>query len=900
MKFRFILLFYKRGLKSSVLTILPNLFVMSLVGIIIIGTVLPFNSAAREKLETNNADVSVLLPQGSMDDLSYETINSTLSSISLEESACEYAIIIPLTYSSPEENLTITYIGISNGLRKQFQLDQNDIVSSSELSIGLMNITIEDSTQNFTLDINKIQDLSNEQHIFHDMLYHIYNSYQTILYSPVIVGNISLVDLICESLEITTTNLLAIVLTFFNEGWTLRLSLDEMEQFIQNQEKLIFQHLVIAGIQPDLIMFSSFAGGVLYGLSAEIGDATLLIQSLSIPNFVIALILIFVLQIGAYKLIRKDGKTLWSRGISTFKLKILYWSLELVIDLLGLLLAQTVFSTIVLVSGLQSYLHSYFFVTFSLLTGIFILTKIYRFLRIEKEVFTFGYPKERDEITIKSTKRRIGNTLFRNLAYGFLISVIFLQIFRIFEPLFWYPIFSGTLGVISDWFTYLVLVVVFGYLIFSISRFTVNLNQTKNVAHLIKRIFKSGLRKLRVQRVASVAIFSLVVFLLIFEASLSNNDENRYINENQLSDIMFSDKMFYGFDYDNVTNLSDNIPEIKETYPFQRGQCSIITAKENINGQITVINGSQYTNKDLGWNHVIGVMNPQEINNILANFSQNSIVINQKAAELTGFRVGDSISIVIGIDYLYSNHLSAEIENLTIEAIVDTLPFTSAYYFDKPCVFIDLSHVIDIMEDRDIEKFISSFGVDLAFNETATNEEKQLIVEQTIPKILFELGISSTNMYIDSKYFSDESQQIPAISMFITFNTVFALLFLPLFVLVFSRSAVKSVAPSIKQLITRGYSAKKLRNIYSKEIYLSLLSSILIGVGLGLGLALTVIKSMNPWMLLATDTQFQLSIGLRLIVIIFGGLLSSLAVIPFVVRPLNNILEKHKKGESKV
>jgi len=898
MNFRFIYVFYKRGLKSSFLTFLPNLFIMSLIGIIIIGTVLPFNSAARERLETNEADVSTVLPQGSMNDLSYETIDTALSSISLDESECEYAVNIPLIYRGPEGNTTVTYIGISDGLCEQFQLDQNDIVSSPELSIGLMNITTEESDQNFTLGINKIQDFSYEQNSFNQLLYHIYISYQSIFYSPIIVGNISLGKMIFESLEITSANLLVGVLAFFNEGWTKGLSFDELDQFILDQEKLIFQHLVTKGIQPDSISFMSYAGGILYSLSNEIGDVTLLIQSLSIPNFVIAFILIFVLQIGAYKLIRKDGKTLWSRGISSFKLKVLYWSLELVIDLLGLLLAQTIFSSIILVSGLQDYLHSYFFVTFSLLTVVFILTKIYRFLRIESEVFTFGHAKERDDIKIKSTKRRIGRILFRNLAYGFLVSVVLLQIFRIFEPLFWYPIFSGTLGVISDWFTYLTLVVVFGYLVFSISRFTVNLEQTKNVVQLIRRIFKSGLRKLRVQRVASVAIFGLVVFLLIFEASISNYEENRYKNENQLSDIVFRDKMFYGFDFNNVTKLRENVPEIKEIYPFLRGESSILSERGNINGHVTVVNGSQYINHDLGWNHVIGGNDSQEINNILANFSQNSIILNQEAAELSGFRVGDSISIVIGIDYLYSNRLSAEIENMTVEAIVDTLPFTKAYNEDTPYVFIDLSHVIDIMEDRAIEKFISSFGVDLVFNETATNKEKRLMVEQIIPKILYELGISSINIDIDSKYTSDESQQIPTISMFITFNTVFAILFLPLFVIVFSRSAVKSVAPSVKQLITRGYSAKKLRNIYSKEIYLSLLSSIFIGVGLGLGLALTVIKSMNPWMLLATDIHFQLSIGLRLIAIIFGGLLSSLAVLPFVVHPLNNVLEKHKKGES--
>ncbi|MHA1622659.1 MAG: hypothetical protein ACTSVO_10990, partial [Candidatus Heimdallarchaeaceae archaeon] len=281
-------MFYKRGLKSSFLTILPNLFIMSLIGIIIISTVLPFNSAARERLETNHADVSTVLPQGSMNDLSYETIVSTLSSISLEESECEYAVNIPLIYRGTEGNTTVTYIGISDGLCEQFQLDQNDIVSSPELSIGLMNITTEESDQNFTLGINKIQDFSYEQNSFNQLLYHIYISYQSIFYSPIIVGNISLGKMIFESLEITSANLLAGVLTFFNEGWTKGLSFDELDQFIQDQEILIFQHLVTKGIQPDSISFMSYAGGILYSLSNEIGDVTLLIQSLSIPNFVIA------------------------------------------------------------------------------------------------------------------------------------------------------------------------------------------------------------------------------------------------------------------------------------------------------------------------------------------------------------------------------------------------------------------------------------------------------------------------------------------------------------------------------------------------------------------------------------------------------------------------------------
>ncbi|MHA1802270.1 MAG: hypothetical protein ACTSWJ_11080, partial [Candidatus Heimdallarchaeaceae archaeon] len=193
---------------------------MSLIGIIIIGTVLPFNSAARERLETNEADVSTVLPQGSMNDLSYETIDTALSSISLDESECEYAVNIPLIYRGPEGNTTVTYIGISDGLCEQFQLDQNDIVSSPELSIGLMNITTEESDQNFTLGINKIQDFSYEQNSFNQLLYHIYISYQSIFYSPIIVGNISLGKMIFESLEITSANLLVGVLAFFNEGWT--------------------------------------------------------------------------------------------------------------------------------------------------------------------------------------------------------------------------------------------------------------------------------------------------------------------------------------------------------------------------------------------------------------------------------------------------------------------------------------------------------------------------------------------------------------------------------------------------------------------------------------------------------------------------------------------------------
>ncbi|MHA1224979.1 MAG: hypothetical protein ACTSP3_17355, partial [Candidatus Heimdallarchaeaceae archaeon] len=214
---------------------------------------------------------------------------------------------------------------------------------------------------------------------------------------------------------------------------------------------------------------------------------------------------------------------------------ILYWSLEILTDVLGLFIIQAIFSSIILLTGLQTYLHTYLFSTFSLLTVIFILTKIYRFITLDKGIFTFDISDERTIIKIKTVQRRINFRILRIIVYTLFAFVTLLQIFRIFEPLFWYPIFSGVLGKTGDYLTYTISFVVFFYLILSTR---VILRESKNslkLTELVRRLLKSGLKKLSIQRIVSTALFGLIIFLVIFETSYSNIKKNLYANENQLN-----------------------------------------------------------------------------------------------------------------------------------------------------------------------------------------------------------------------------------------------------------------------------------------------------------------------------------------------------------------------------
>ncbi|MHA1668159.1 MAG: hypothetical protein ACTSUR_05830 [Candidatus Heimdallarchaeaceae archaeon] len=896
MNFQFLILFYKRGLKAMFVTLLLNLFIMSLIGIINIGTVLPFNIYARNQLETIGADVSAVLQTGSMKDLSYTMINETFSSITFSDGDFEFAIIFPLKYSDGVESKEISFLALSKGLYSLLQLNYNETVGSEDLSMGLLNVTSEEEYLNFTLSITKIENLDFNTKVFHQLIFLIHSFYQPILFSPTVIGNLSLGEEIYHTLNLRSENLFAEGLFFFKDGWTSNLSFDEIESLITKQEKAIFQQLVKGGVKPELISFDSYAKNVLKSLSAKIQDQTLFIQTLSIPNFAIALILIFILEFGAYGLILKHGRILWSRGLSIFKLKILYWSLEILTDVLGLFIIQAIFSSIILLTGLQTYLHTYLFSTFSLLTVIFILAKIYRFITLDKGIFTFDISDERTIIKIKTVQRRINFRILRVIVYTLFAFVTLLQIFRIFEPLFWYPIFSGVLGKTGDYLTYTISFVVFFYLILSTR---VILRESKNslkLTELVRRLLKSGLKKLSIQRIVSTALFGLIIFLVIFETSYSNIKKNLYANENQLNDINIQDQLFRGFDINNVTKLKESIPQIKEIYPFQTGICSFITKKAFFDGQIIVLNGSKYNNIDLGWNHIIGSSSSKQINDILANFSQNVVIINQKAAEVTGFRTGETISFVVSL-FLNSRlgYVKKEFENFTIVAVVDTLPFTSNFALSTPFLFMNMNHILEVMQLNGLKELISSFSVDIKFSGNETITEKQEKIETIIPLITHQLGVSSATLDIDSKYSSRTMEKDVAIPLFIAFNIVFAVLFLPSFIIAFGKSATNSVSPYLRQLLTRGFSIKKIKRIYTKELYSSLLTSILTGVFLGLATALTLLKKMNPWMLLATDSQLHTTLLTRLSIIVLGGIISSFITIPIVISPLKKITINFEK-----
>ncbi|MHA1397720.1 MAG: hypothetical protein ACTSSF_08445, partial [Candidatus Heimdallarchaeaceae archaeon] len=54
-------------------------------------------------------------------------------------------------------------------------------------------------------------------------------------------------------------------------------------------------------------------------------------------------------------------------------------------------------------------------------------------------------------------------------------------------------------------------------------------------------------------------------------------------------------------------------------------------------------------------------------------------------------------------------------------------------------------------------------------------------------------------------------------------------------------------------------------------------------------------KKMNPWMLLATDSQLHTTLLTRLSIIVLGGIISSFITIPIVISPLKKITINFEK-----
>lgn len=895
-------LFFKRYFKKNIPSMLISLIIFCLIGIVFIATALPFKLLFFEEFSKLPAEMSMSISQHGITTLSYEELQQQLTSISLEEAKLECGLVISLKASINDEELVIPFIGLSNFLMENMNLsDTNNIylVNRYQTTINVTNPYLNDNFLTFSITENNTL---NKDILFDHISWIIrpYNLFSQLhgWSSVSLVGNFSYAFTIAEELQISTTDEIGVFFIGFLEDDSIeRFTIDQIENKIEKIEISLFQKLVAIGFKQDCINIHSPARNTLELIKSETNEEIGIIQRLSIPNIILILILIFALEIGLSSILRKKGYIFWSRGLSKTRLKIVFFSFELLSDLIVSLLVMGLFSISIYLFKLPSSTIISLLFTYLIVFVLILLSKLLHFFTIKY------YPKDRIfQKNIYKTKGIVISQKIKIIGFILFIISLILQIFSIIEPLFWFPIISNIKGIIFDIVTSFIILVNLVIFFFSKTSNSLKIDFIYNMKNMLKRLFKNGLKEIRIHHFAITGLNSLLILFLLLNTTsrvYTNTKANyRNIFDFTIYDRRITDVHYAGFNLSTVENLPNVIPEIRDLSPYNGFGASIIGKKIMESTSVYVFNSSKYANLDLVWDHFIGMYGKYRNENPFNNLDNNSILINEHIAEKIGARVGDKITLSAPyFDILDNNLISIQVDNLEVIGIVDTLPVPIFTYQITPFAFIDYSLFEQMIKDYNLGCKASwfSFNLDLNNNESISSQEKQ---NEIINSIISQLNVSSSADYIIIS--NDENETInifqaesKASKIFIWFEICFIFVLLPIIVLILSNRMLTNVLPSLKILGSRGYSTKKMRKVYINEIFTSLISSVMMGLFIGIIISLIYFRYLYPKMYIATSGQLWLSIISILVSVIMGGIISFGIMVLITAKSIKSV----NKGE---
>lgn len=894
-------LFFKRYFKKNIPSMLISLIIFCLIGIVFIATALPFKLLFFEEFSKLPAEMSMSISQHGITTLSHEQLQQEITTLSLDETKLEYGLVISLKASINDEELVIPFIGLSNFLMENMNLsDTNEIYLVNRYQ-SIINVTNPNLNNNIlTLSITENNTLNKD--ILFDHISWIIRNYN--LFSQLhgwssvfLVGNFSYAFTIAEELQITTNEIGVFFIGFLEDDSIERFTIDQIENKIEKIEISLFQKLVTIGFKQDFLNIHSPARNTLELIKSETNEEIGIIQRLSIPNIILILILIFALEIGLSSILRKKGYIFWSRGLSKTRLKIVFFSFELLSDLIVSLLVMGLFSISIYLFKLPSSTIISLLFTYLIVFALILLSKLLHFFTLEY------FPK--DKVSQKNTYKTKGIVISQKIrtisSILFIISLMF-QIFAIIEPLFWFPIISNIKGIIFDIVTSFIILVNLVIFFFSKTNNSHEIDSINNMKNMLKRLFKNGLKEIRIHHFAITGLNSLLILFLLLNTTsrvyTNTKADYRNIFDFTIYDRRITDVHYAGFNLSTVENLPNEIPEIRDLSPFNGFGASIIGKKIMESTSVYVFNSSKYANLDLVWDHFIGMYGKYRNENPFNNLDNNSILINEHIAEKIGARVGDKITLSAPyFDILDNNLISIQVDNLEVIGIVDTLPVPIFTYQITPFAFIDYSLLEQMIKDYNLgcKAYWFSFNLDLNNNETLSSQEKQ---NEIISSIISQLNVSSSADYIIVS--NDENEIInifqaesKATKIFIWFEICFIFVLLPIIVLILSNRMLANVLPSLKILGSRGYSIKNMRKVYNSEIFTSLISSVMMGLFIGMIIGLIYIRYFYPKMYIATSGQLWLSIISILISVIMGGIISFGIMVLITTKSIKSV----NKGE---
>ena len=131
-RIRIIQLFWRRNFKLLIPSTIITLFIFSIVAIMIISVSAVYNSAVERTLNNSEFFLSASIPQEGMEQLSFDEIVNTFSSISAIGLNISYCMIMYSLYNVQGENLLIPIVGLDSNLIIDGGYSQDDIIGSME------------------------------------------------------------------------------------------------------------------------------------------------------------------------------------------------------------------------------------------------------------------------------------------------------------------------------------------------------------------------------------------------------------------------------------------------------------------------------------------------------------------------------------------------------------------------------------------------------------------------------------------------------------------------------------------------------------------------------------------------------------------------------------------------
>ncbi len=913
---RMICLFYRRNVKTLLPSAIITLTIFSLVGISVIAITIPFNINLKNEIKDLEYHFSTTIAQDGMTGSSFENILSAFDSLALDNGRLGYGLVINLIYVYQEENFLVPFIGLSNDLFVNIGLSTQEIVGSSEFESLSINLTkaIPYYQSNSETE-NQKQYIANFSRVEPDGNNDVFSYVTNILkssdfcrfYSPRIeyqkssyflIGNISVLSELVNYFNIASRELGALTISFLDAKYIDKLTIERLEKEIDEREKNIFNNYIEIGFNPEWILIYSPVKSLIKHFEAYIGYEIVSIQLLSVANLLLVLILLFLIEIGIYQMLKKNENVLLARGFSKKKTILLFMTIEFITDLFIVILSLSVFSIVILLLNLSFSTFSFLIETYSLLFVVFFLIKLLNLLvRTKRSLETKKKEKKGFTKTIKGQ---------RLLIIPVLLSVVLLQVFMIFESLFWQPIIYGTLEIILDIVSgVLTLVALIALASSSEKKQKIKENVLK-LQNLLSRLFSIGLKKIRTQRMVTACLYALLFFLIV--STTAKKSYTEYYKDGDLWDLVVTD----GYSgsktlgtYEQINSLTTEITEIEEMCPevFLFGSKILSNQGQIISTSLIVFNASTYASQNLGWNHFFGSQSSGKTNDDILDLKEKTIILNQAIAENYNLKEGDNMSLEVDLKSVGYEGVSLRMDDIKVLGIVDTLSrgsgFTSSRY---PYSFVDISFYLEVCSQLGLEPQINSFGINVKFDDNVSVEEKETKITEVFNMVLDYLNLSESNVYFkmitDTGPYYSFSMEV-AEQFFIYFDLIFCILFIPLITVVFTRATVKNIAPSLAKLGARGHSDQELQKYFIRRIRKSLIGSTLLGLFIGTLAGIIYTKHLLFSLLLPTAAEFYIKIGLFLVGIAAVGSISIYLIAPFSTKQIKTITEEKERKLSR-